>query len=47
MKAKYHPEAFDAIVMPILQEIGRRKPIRSSGPAWHPRPGEDPLTSGA
>ena len=43
MRRKYGPAGFDAIVMPVLQEIGRRKPIRSSRPAW--QPGEDPLTA--
>jgi hypothetical protein len=43
MKGKYDPVAFDAIVMPILAEIGRTKPIRSSRPQWHPAPGTDPL----
>ena len=40
---KYGPAGFEAIVMPVLQAIGRRKPIRSSRPAW--QPGEDPLTA--
>ena len=43
MKGKYDPVAFDAIIMPILAEIGRTKPIRSSRPQWHPTPGADPL----
>ena len=43
VRRKYGPAGFDAIVMPVLQEIGRRKPIRSSRPAW--QPGEDPLTA--
>lgn len=43
MKGKYDPIAFDAIIMPILAEIGRTKPIRSSRPPWHPTPGADPL----
>ena len=43
MRRKYGPAGFDAIVMPVLQEIGRRKPIRSSRPGW--QPGEDPLTA--
>jgi hypothetical protein len=41
MHAKYSPEAYHAIIMPVLQEIGRRAPIRSSRPVW--QPGEDPL----
>jgi len=36
--------AFEAIVMPVLQEIGRRAPIRSTRTTW--QPGEDPLTAG-
>jgi hypothetical protein len=43
MKGKYDPVAFDAIIMPILAEIGRTKPIRSSRPQWHPTPGADPF----
>ncbi len=41
MHQKYGTVAFEAIVMPVLQEVGRRAPIRSSRPAW--QPGEDPL----
>jgi len=46
MRRKYGPVAFESIVGPVLQEIGRRKPIRSSryGHTW--QPGEDPLTAG-
>jgi hypothetical protein len=40
---KYDPVAYEAIINPILTEIGRKKPIRSSRPAWRPAPGEDPL----
>lgn len=43
MRRKYGPVAFEAIVMPILQEVGRRAPIRSSRSTW--QPGEDPLTA--
>jgi hypothetical protein len=42
MHRKYGPVAFESIVMPVLQEVGRRAPIRSSRPSWPP--GEDPLT---
>jgi hypothetical protein len=45
MHHKYGPTAFEAIVMPVLQEIGRRAPIRSTRSTW--QPGEDPLTAGA
>lgn len=41
IRQKYGPDAFEAIVGPILQEIGRRAPIRSQRPRW--QPGEDPL----
>ena len=44
MRRKYGPVAFEAIVMPVLQEIGRRAPIRSTRTTW--QPGVDPLTSG-
>jgi hypothetical protein len=46
MRQKYGPVAFESIVGPVLQEIGRRKPVRSTryGYAW--QPGEDPLTAG-
>jgi hypothetical protein len=38
MRRKYGPVAFDSIIMPVLQEIGRRKPIRSAryGDTWQP-----------
>jgi hypothetical protein len=41
MRQKYGPVGFDAIIMPVLREIGRKKPVRST---W--QPGEDPLTAG-
>jgi hypothetical protein len=41
MRQKYGPAAFEAIIGPILAEIGRRKPIRTTRPTL--RPGEDPL----
>jgi hypothetical protein len=44
MRQKYGPVGFEAIIMPVLQEIGRRKPIHSARSTW--RPGEDPLTAG-
>src|SRR5215469_7448922 len=44
MNQKYSPVAFEVIIMPVLQEIGRRAPIRSSRPTWHPGDG-DPLTA--
>jgi hypothetical protein len=45
MNQKYSPAAFEAIIMPVLQEIGRRAPIGSSRPTWQPGDG-DPLTAG-
>ena len=40
---KYSPEAYEAMIEPILQEIGRNKPIRSGRPpVGH---GNDPLTA--
>jgi hypothetical protein len=44
MHHKHGPAAFEAIVMPVLQEIGQRAPIRSTRSTW--QPGEDPLTAG-
>lgn len=45
MRQKHGPAAFEAIIGPILHEIGRRKPIRSSRDySW--QSGEDPLTAG-
>ncbi|HTU75310.1 MAG TPA: hypothetical protein VMG38_17485 [Trebonia sp.] len=45
MKHKYDPIAFDAILAPIMGELARGKPIRSTRPEWQPTPGEDPLTA--
>jgi hypothetical protein len=44
IRQKYGPAGFNAILGPILQEIGRRAPIRSRRSTWPP--GEDPLTAG-
>ena len=41
---KYSPEAYDAMIGPILQEIGRSKPIRSRRPPVAPEE-DDPLTA--
>ena len=46
IRRKRGPVAFDAIVGPVLEELGRKKPIRSTRYSWQPRPGEDPLTAG-
>lgn len=43
MRAKYGPAGFDAIVMPVLREIGRSAPVRSSRSEWTYQPGTDPL----
>ena len=40
---KYSPEAFDAMIGPILREIGQRAPIRSTRPPVDPE--VDPLTA--
>jgi hypothetical protein len=37
MRQKYGPVGFEAIVMPVLQEIGRRKPVHSTRYTWQPR----------
>jgi hypothetical protein len=44
MQQKYGPAEYEAIIMPICQEVGRYAPIRSSRPTW--RPGDGPLTAG-
>ena len=40
---KYSAEAYEAMIGPILQEIGRTKPIRSQRPPVDPQ--DDPLTA--
>jgi hypothetical protein len=40
---KYSPEAYEAMIGPILREIGRTKPIRSRRPPVDPE--DDPLTA--
>jgi hypothetical protein len=40
---KYSPEAYEAMIGPILREVGRNKPIRSQRPSVVP--GDDPLTT--
>jgi hypothetical protein len=45
LRRKHGPVAFEAIIGPVLREIGRRAPIRSSREyTW--QPGDDPLTAG-
>jgi hypothetical protein len=46
MRQKHGPVAFESIIGPVLQEIGRRKPIRSSRYGYTWQPGDDPLTAG-
>jgi hypothetical protein len=43
LNAKYSPTAFDAMIGPILQEIGRRAPIGSTRQPVAPE--DDPLTA--
>ena len=43
LNRKYSPEAFDAMIGPILREIGRNKPIQSQRPPAAPE--DDPLTA--
>ena len=48
MHQKYNPTAYEAIITPLLEEIGRRKPIRST---WRSSQeagsADDPLTASA
>jgi hypothetical protein len=43
LHAKYSPAAYEAIIGPILTEIGRQKPIRSQRYAGPVDPESDPL----
>jgi hypothetical protein len=43
LNRKYSPAAYEAIIGPILSEIGQRAPIKADIPTWEP--GEDPLTA--
>jgi hypothetical protein len=47
LRHKYSPVAFDALITPILNEIGRRKPIMSSRQPPAPGSPADPLTAPA
>ena len=47
MHAKYDPVAYDAIIAPVLREVGRRKPIRSDRTPPEPGSADDPRTSPA
>ena len=43
LNRKYSPEAYEAMIGPILREIGLRAPIRSQRPPVAPE--DDPLTA--
>jgi hypothetical protein len=43
LHAKYGPAAHEAIIMPILAEVGRHKPIRSRRQSAPADPQTDPL----
>jgi hypothetical protein len=43
LHAKYSPVAYDAIISPILTELGQQKPIRSQRYAGDIDPETDPL----
>ena len=43
LHARYSPVAFEAIISPILTEIGRRKPIGAQRCPRDADPGTDPL----
>ena len=43
LHAKYSPTAYEAIIMPILAEIGRQAPVKSSGYSRPADPETDPL----
>ena len=43
LNAKYSPVAFEAIMMPILDELGRQKPVNSRAYARPADPEADPL----
>jgi hypothetical protein len=43
LNRKYSPEAYEALIGPILREIGQRAPIRSQRPPV--APDDDPLTA--
>jgi hypothetical protein len=45
MGRKYDPAAYNAIIMPVLNEIGRGKPIRLDRRPPTPDSDNDPLTS--
>ncbi|MCW2896391.1 MAG: hypothetical protein QOH87_5178 [Trebonia sp.] len=46
LHAKYSPAAYEAIIGPILTELGRQKPIRSRRYSQPVDPEADPLRAG-
>jgi hypothetical protein len=47
MGRKHHPAAYNSIITPVLNEIGRRKPIGSRREPPPPGSPDDPLTAPA
>jgi hypothetical protein len=47
LHARYSPVAYEAIIMPILTEIGRRKPVPPRRRAGDDDPENDPLRASA
>ncbi|HEU5417336.1 MAG TPA: hypothetical protein VFV41_06560 [Streptosporangiaceae bacterium] len=45
LRSKYSPVAYEALIMPILQEIGESKPIMSGRRPPEPGSPDDPLTA--
>jgi len=45
IRRRHGPVAFEAIVGPVLAEVGQRAPIRSDRPEYRWQPGDDPLTA--
>jgi hypothetical protein len=45
IRRKHGAVAFDAIVMPVLQEVRRQAPVQSSRYTYTWQPGDDPLTA--
>ena len=46
LNAKYSPAAYEAIIGPILTELGRQKPVRSRRYSQPADPEADPLRAG-
>ncbi len=47
LHARYSPTAYEAIIGPILAELGRQKPVRPRRPARPADPETDPLRAPA